>query len=115
MSIPNSRIIGIEKIIKKELNAVIDTESATRPFKRKVIKFEDVPPGQAVINTIPNLKTGSIGAKYATKKPKVGIINSWPKSPYRIPLGWMNTRLKLAGRRFNPIPNIMIPIVKGSK
>jgi hypothetical protein len=68
--------VGIVNTVMILLNAVRVTESATSPFAKYVIKFDDGPPGHNASIINPTAIVGGIGTTLAITKPIIGrIIN----------------------------------------
>ena len=99
-------IAGVTTGASKVLTLVIPTESATSPFDRYVITFDDVPPGQVPTRTTPAIRAGSRLKILLNKNARIGIIRNCARQPQKMSFGRVNTSLKSSILRVSPIPNI---------
>ena len=89
-------------------HAVIVTDSATLPFARYVITFDEIPPGLAPSNTMPNINSGGSPKANEMLHPKKGITENCNTNPTKTAIGILRTRTKSATVNVAPIPNIAI-------
>ena len=85
------------------------TESGTSPFARKLMTFEEVPPGQQPTRITPAAISGGSERALQRSHAVTGMMTNCPMTPMRTSSGRLNTSEKSPGFRVRPMPNITIP------
>ncbi len=85
------------------------TESGTSPFARKLMTFDEVPPGQQPTRITPAAISGGSESALQRIQAVTGMITNCPMTPIRTSSGRLNTSEKSPGFRVRPMPNMTTP------
>lgn len=103
-----SMMIGVMIGAMRVETLVIATESATSPFAKKAMTFDEVPPGTEPSIRSPTASAGLSPRTFATTTAPSGMITNWATTPMRTGTGRRTTSWKSGMVRVSPMPNMMI-------